>query len=167
MNTNKFAFSVALNLIVLVAALLVGVSQAQNSAADYLNAHNTARANVGVVAMTWDATVEEYAQDYANLRAADCKLQHSGGKYGENIAWSSSLTFSGVSAVNLWVAEKAYYSYPANTCQAGKVCGHYTQVIWKNSIRLGCGRANCTSNSGTFIVCSYDPPGNYIGQLPY
>ncbi|MCL7049273.1 hypothetical protein MKW94_026939 [Papaver nudicaule] len=157
MTTNKFEFALSLNLIVLTAALLVGVSQAQNSPTDFLSAHNNARANVSVGAMTWDATVAKYAQDYADLRKADCQLVHStGGSYGENIAWSSSSNFTGVAAVNLWVAEKAFYSYPANTCQSGKVCGHYTQVVWRNSIRLGCGRVTC-NNGGTFIICSYDP----------
>ncbi|KAK2998900.1 hypothetical protein RJ639_023346, partial [Escallonia herrerae] len=45
----------------------------------------------------------------------------------------------------------------------GQMCGHYTQVVWRNSVRLGCARVQ--SNSGWwFIACNYDPPGNYIAQ---
>ncbi|KAF5731874.1 pathogenesis-related protein 1-like [Tripterygium wilfordii] len=66
--------------------------------------------------------------------------------------------------VNLWVAEKANYDYESNSCNG--VCGHYTQVVWRKSVRLGCARVGC-DNGGTFVICSYDPPGNYNGELPY
>ncbi|XVE94078.1 hypothetical protein REPUB_Repub01dG0249700 [Reevesia pubescens] len=146
-------------------ALLVFPSHAQDSPQDYLNAHNTARAAVGVGPMTWDNTVAAYAQNYANQRIGDCNLVHSGGPYGENLAWSSG-NLSGTDAVGLWVDEKVNYDYNSNTCAPGKVCGHYTQVVWRNSVRLGCAKVRCSSG-GTFIGCNYDPPGNVIGQKPY
>ena len=145
---------------------LAHTSCAQNSQQDYLNAHNTARSQVGVGAMTWDNTLATYAQNYANQRKADCNLVHSGGPYGENIAWGSP-SLTGTGAVNMWVAEKADYDYNSNTCASGKVCGHYTQVVWRNSVRLGCGRVQCNNNKGWFVICSYDPRGNYNGQRPY
>ncbi|KAG6710853.1 hypothetical protein I3843_05G022500 [Carya illinoinensis] len=140
-------------------------SSAQNSPQDYVNAHNAARAKVRVGPITWDTTLVGYAQNYANQRKVDCRLVHSGGRYGENIAWSSG-DLSGTAAVNLWVAEKADYNYNSNSCAAGRQCGHYTQVVWRNSVRLGCAKVRCNSG-GTFIICSYDPPGNYVGQRPY
>ncbi|XVE94079.1 hypothetical protein REPUB_Repub01dG0249800 [Reevesia pubescens] len=146
-------------------ALLVLPSHAQDSPQDYLNAHNAARAAVGVGPMTWDNTVAAYAQNYANQRIGDCNLVHSGGPYGENLAWSSG-NLSGTDAVGLWVDEKVNYDYNSNTCAPGKVCGHYTQVVWRNSVRLGCAKVGCSSG-GTFIGCNYDPPGNVIGQKPY
>nr|GMD05175.1 pathogenesis-related protein 1A-like [Ipomoea batatas] len=62
---------------------------AQNSPQDYLDAHNAARAAVGVGPMTWDASAAAYAQNYANIRSADCSLTHSGSfrfGFGENLA---------------------------------------------------------------------------------
>ncbi|CAK9327998.1 unnamed protein product [Citrullus colocynthis] len=54
-----------------------------------------------------------------------------------------------------------------NNCElVHSVCGHYTQVVWKDSIRIGCAKANCRTG-GAFIVCNYDPHGNIIGQRPY
>ncbi|KAL5560898.1 hypothetical protein UlMin_030645 [Ulmus minor] len=138
---------------------------AQDKPQDYLKAHNSARDQVGVRHLTWDNTVAAYAQNYANQRKGDCKLVHSRGPYGENIAWSSG-DLSGTSAVGLWVSEKANYNYNSNTCAAGKVCGHYTQVVWRNSVRVGCAKVRC-NNGGTFIGCNYDPPGNFNGQRPY
>ncbi|WOH04838.1 hypothetical protein DCAR_0624250 [Daucus carota subsp. sativus] len=150
----------------LTLATLSHHSHAQNSNQDFLNAHNTARSQVGVGPMVWDAVVAQYALNYTNSRIGDCGLVHSGGPYGENLAKGSG-SFTGTAAVNLWVAEKADYNYATNTCASGKVCGHYTQVVWRNSVRLGCARVLCSNGVWWFITCSYDPPGNYIGQKPY
>ncbi|MCI68562.1 pathogenesis-related protein 1a, partial [Trifolium medium] len=82
-------------------------------------------------------TVAAFAQNYANQRK-DCQLIHSGGggRYGENIAKSSG-DMSGTDAVKLWVDEKVNYDHATNSCASGATCGHYTQVVWKNSVRLG------------------------------
>ncbi|CAK8530396.1 unnamed protein product [Lathyrus sativus] len=140
------------------------VAHAQNSQTDFVNAHNAARSQVGVSNIVWDNNVAAYAQNYANQRK-DCQLVHSGGRYGENIAKSFGGDLSGTDAVKLWVSEKPNYDYNSNTCVGGE-CRHYTQVVWRNSIRLGCGKVKC-DNGGTFVTCSYDPPGNYANQRPY
>ncbi|KAJ0105446.1 hypothetical protein Patl1_19651 [Pistacia atlantica] len=161
------SIKIALSLLCLMGLALVFTSHAQNSQQDYVNAHNSARAAVGVGPVTWDNTVAAFAQNYANQRIGDCALVHSGGggKYGENLAWSSA-HLSGTDAVKMWVDEKADYDYNSNTCAAGKVCGHYTQVVWHDSVRIGCAKVRC-NNGGTFIGCNYAPPGNYVGQKPY
>lgn len=52
--------------------------------------------------------------------------------------------------------------------------GHFSQVVWKNSLSVGCYTANCTveglqnSNSGVqpfFTVCNYSPAGNVEGEF--
>ncbi|KAK8263483.1 hypothetical protein V6Z11_D12G045400 [Gossypium hirsutum] len=143
----EFSKVSTLALTCLVGLVLALPSHAQDSKQDYLNAHNRARAAVGVGPMTWDNTVAAYAENYAKQRKADCNLVHSGGRYGENLAWSSA-DLSGTHAVNMWV------------------CGHYTQVVWRNSVHLGCAKVKC-NNGGTFIVCNYSPRGNIVGQKPY
>ncbi|KAJ6671079.1 CYSTEINE-RICH SECRETORY PROTEIN-RELATED [Salix viminalis] len=148
----------------LVSLALVHPSHAQNLPQDYLNAHNAARSQVSVANIIWDSTVAAYALNYANSRISDCSLVHSNGPYGENLAKGSG-SFTGTAAVNLWVAEKPHYDYASNSCVGGQ-CLHYTQVVWRNSVRVGCARVQCT-NGWWFISCNYDPPGNYIGQRPY
>ncbi|CAN1167531.1 Pathogenesis-related protein 1 [Linum perenne] len=165
--------SIVLLITIASLATLTIPSTAQDSPQDYVNAHNAARSAVGVGPVTWDPSVAAYAQSYARQRAAgDCKLVHSGGPYGENLAWSSG-QISAKGAVGMWVNEKADYNYnantcaPGNTCAQGKVCGHYTQVVWRSSSRIGCAKAACSGGRGTFVICNYNPPGNYVGQKPY
>ncbi len=74
-------------------------------------------------------------------------------------------------AVTAWAAEAQYFDYATTTCSAPNppgTCLHYTQVVWRDTTALGCGRTFCTSNSPfgaayptwTFVVCDYQPPGN-------
>ncbi|KAI3467157.1 hypothetical protein Pfo_023820 [Paulownia fortunei] len=140
-------------------------AQAQNTRQDYLAAHNAAGARVGVGQMRWDANVAAYALAYANRIRGQCLFQHSGGPYGENLAMSSG-ALTGRDAVRLWVDERRYYNYQSNSCRNGEVCGHYTQVVWRRSVRLGCARVRC-NNGNWFVICNYDPPGNVVGQRPY
>jgi hypothetical protein len=51
-------------------------------------------------------------------------------------------------------------------CAATAVCGHYTQVIWAATTKVGCGVAS-GMNWATIIVCNFNPGGNVAGQLPY
>ncbi|KAE8807165.1 PR-1a pathogenesis related protein (Hv-1a) [Hordeum vulgare] len=164
METPKLAILLALAM----AAAMVNLSQAQNSPQDYLSPHNAARAAVGVGAVSWSTKLQAYAQSYANQRIGDCKLQHSGGPYGENIFWGSAgADWKAADAVKLWVDEKKDYDYGSNTCAGEKVCGHYTQVVWRASTSIGCARVVCNNNGGVFITCNYEPAGNVVGQKPY
>ncbi|EYF04089.1 putative type-1 pathogenesis-related protein [Chondromyces apiculatus DSM 436] len=134
--------------------------------------HNAARATVSPPAATpipplvWSHDVASVAQAHA----AKCTFEHSGNPYGENI-YASSGNSTPDKVVGSWVSEKENYDYASNGCS--DVCGHYTQVVWAASERLGCGMSACTDN-GPFgdgpwemWVCNYDPPGNFNGQKPY
>eukprot|EP00268_Persea_americana_P011501 TRINITY_DN14855_c1_g1_i1.p1 TRINITY_DN14855_c1_g1~~TRINITY_DN14855_c1_g1_i1.p1 ORF type:complete len:163 (-),score=11.13 TRINITY_DN14855_c1_g1_i1:217-705(-) len=160
------SLNLSLAMMCVMGLALVHISLAQNNPQDFLDAHNVARNEVGVSPLAWDDDVATYAQTYANKRMADCSLTHSGGQYGENIFEGSGAEYTAADAVDLWVSEKQDYDYNTNSCATGKECGHYTQVVWSNSARLGCARVNC-NNGGVFITCNYDPPGNYNGQRPY
>jgi hypothetical protein len=94
------------------------------------------------------------------------------GKYGENLYAAAGKSAAPQEVVDSWVSEVADYDYAANSCSG--VCGHYTQVVWRSSVRLGCGVAKCSKNSPfsgfndwQLWVCNYDPPGNFIGSRPY
>jgi uncharacterized protein YkwD len=129
-------------------------------------AHNVYRKKTGVPDVVWDSTLASYAQEWANhLKSTkNCGMQHrSSNKYGENLAWASGMNLNPNSIVKMWYDEIKDYNYANNSCRS--VCGHYTQVVWKSSKKIGCGMAKC--GSAEVWVCNYDPPGNYVGQKPY
>lgn len=128
-------------------------------------AHNRVRAEVGVGALAWSDALERYASAWAKqLAAKGCDLVHRpGGPYGENIYWSSNASTAD-DVVAQWAAERAQYDHRRNRCEG--VCGHFTQIVWKDSAKLGCGMASC-GDGGEIWVCNYDPPGNVMGQSPY
>ncbi|XP_022148797.1 basic form of pathogenesis-related protein 1-like [Momordica charantia] len=150
--------------ICLVGFLIAPLSMAQNSPQDFVDTHNAVRAEVGVWPVSWDATLAAYAQNYANSKSETCEMVHSNGPYGENLAEGYG-EMTAVEAVKFWATEKKFYDHRANRC-VGDECGHYTQIVWRDSKRIGCARVKC-ENNWVFVICNYDPPGNYIGQLPY
>ncbi|XP_077236768.1 pathogenesis-related protein PR-1-like [Tasmannia lanceolata] len=138
-----------------------------NLANQFLAPQNAARSLLGMPPLVWDPHLARYAKWYANQRRLDCALRHSNGPYGENIFWGSGSDWTPAQAVAAWVSERHWYNYWSNTCAAGQMCGHYTQIVWSSTRRLGCAMVTCLDGRGVFITCNYDPPGNYIGERPY
>jgi len=124
--------------------------------------------------------------------AEKCVWQHSdnadrivnGIQAGENLYAGVGTSSDVGDAVKSWAGEVVDYSYNTigNGCAAGKVCGHYTQVIWADTSHVGCTIQSCStltdpdtgqdifgsfSGDRTFIVCQYSPAGNFTGQHPY
>ncbi|HSX61222.1 MAG TPA: CAP domain-containing protein [Tahibacter sp.] len=148
--------------------------------APLLTRHNCARRSVTPAAsprlnlLSWDTTIAASAQAYAN----NCQYVHNAATpYGENLyAGAVSPGFPTnveAAAATDWANEHASYNYAANSCSG--ICGHYTQMVWRSTTRVGCGIRQCTVNSPfpppftnwTLVVCNYDPAGNVIGQRPY
>lgn len=128
----------------------------------FLAAHNKVRLHHREPPFIWDSKLALYAREYAEKRKVDCNLIHSNGPYGENIFWGGGNQWAATDVVR----EHRYYDRATMKCKPGKMCGHYTQIVWRDSVRLGCARVQCISGD-TFAICSYDPPGNYIGDNPF
>merc|ERR1712051_436904 len=49
----------------------------------------------------------------------------------------------------------------------GEPVGHYTQVVWKDSTKLGCGKGRATVGGiqGDLWVCQYGTAGNTVGEF--
>lgn len=120
--------------------------------------------------MTWDADLAAASKNYAE----QCKWEHSDTSNGENLyAASGRSRESNINRFTTgWHDEINFYTYANRSCAQGKMCGHYTQVVWANSFKLGCGFADCTIEAFgaglyTLVVCQYSPPGNWRGQFPF
>ena len=140
------------------------ISFAQNSPRDFVAVHNQARSGVGVGPLSWNQTLAAYAQNYADQRSGDCEMEHSGGPFGENLAEGYG-NMDGSDAVKFWLTEKPNYDHNDNKC-VNDECLHYTQIVWRDTVHVGCARAKC-NNGWMFVICNYDPPGNIEGQRPY
>lgn len=127
---------------------------------DILAEHNNKRALHGVPELSWDNTLAKYAQDYADAYScpADGALKHSGGPYGENLAAGYS---SAAAVVDAWYNEIKNYDFSNPGFNSNT--GHFTQVVWKDTSKLGCGYKKCDTSFGYYVVCSYSSAGNVIG----
>jgi hypothetical protein len=149
-----------------------------------VTAHNAARSgplnptpSPALAPVSWDAVLADVAYNYlsrcvgsgglvshnANRRAEYAAL--GGSDYvGENI-YGSSGTATPAAALQLWMDEAPDYDYAANNIEDA---GHYTQVVWRASVRIGCAIVDCPAFTyHNMILCDYAPGGNILGQKPY
>ncbi|KAF7643812.1 hypothetical protein LDENG_00232750 [Lucifuga dentata] len=137
--------------------------------------HNHYRGQVSprasaMLPLKWDASLKVLAEGYA----AKCHWSHNPelDETGENL-------FAGTGPLDLrvtlekWFLEHLDYDYHNNSCHEEKMCGHYTQMVWADTHRVGCAFHLCNTMEGldwervSFLVCNYYPAGNYEGEKPY
>ena len=149
-----------------------GSKASTEQAQSALEFHNKVRKDVGVPGLEWSEQLSSYAQAWAsNLATEGCKLKHrppSGEwaqKYGENIYYySGPVTLTAASKA--WYNEIKDYKDEKLTIKELPKIGHYTQMVWRKTTKLGMGVATCPSGA-TIVVANYSPMGNFIGQKPY
>ncbi|KAF5402866.1 Golgi-associated plant pathogenesis protein 1 [Paragonimus heterotremus] len=114
--------------------------------------------------MIVDEDLARGAQEHAEYLVQLGRLEHSNGDYGENIAFTGgtcAVEFSGTEATDRWYKEIENYQYESDVQLE---CGHFTQVVWKESTSAGFGRASNEDGTKVYIVGRYYPPGNFEGQ---
>jgi len=150
-----------------------------------LSKHNTYRATHQSPNMVLDDKLSQDAKDHAERLAAKGKYlsqsdHDENTNDGENIgiSCSSGSHPSYDDVTDKWYSEEKDYDYDKgrlkdeclrNPAPASchKAIGHFTQVVWKGSVKLGIGKAtgrvgnwNCT-----WAVGRYSPAGNTGGQF--
>ena len=131
-----------------------------------LERHNFWRSEAGVKNIFYSDILAEVAYEWAlKLQEEGCAFKHSNNSYGENLFMGTMGHYSVSDAIEAWADERKDYNYKKNQCKDGKVCGHYTQIVWQNTTEVGCAKVIC--NESEIWVCNYNPPGNFIGQKPY
>lgn len=156
---------------------------------DCVRIHNGVRSTVkdasDMLHMTWDEALAITARAWSrncvfqhNIYLRETKRVHPDfSSVGENI-WAGypTSTFSVERALHLWVAEVKDYINKTNECLPNSICGHYTQVVWANSYKVGCAVNICPNGvaktsfdtkKGAIFVCNYATAGNFAGIRPY
>ncbi len=138
-------------------------------AREFLDAHNRARAEVGVAPLVWSERLVRDAQGWADHLAArglydHATLEQRKGQ-GENLWRGPSGHWDARTKVGFFVAEKHLFrpgQFP-DVSRSGRWAdvAHYTQVIWPQTREVGCALAY--GGGDEVLVCRYWPAGNIWG----
>jgi hypothetical protein len=135
-----------------------------------LVAHNAVRAKAGAAPLTWDSALGNSAAAYARYLAITNSFRHSDRKarrgVGENLWTGTRGAFSVERMVGNWASERRMFSaglFPA-VSRTGNWAdvGHYTQLVWPTTTRVGCALAS--NARADYLVCHYSPAGNIDGR---
>ncbi|PVH94225.1 PR-1-like protein, partial [Periconia macrospinosa] len=125
-----------------------------------LNVTNTYRGQHNATGLRWNESLADSAKKWSE----SCVFDHSGGLTGENL--SSGYPNASASVI-AWGDERSEYDFKKG--ELSKEVGHFTQMVWKGTTDVGCGRTRCDGKKkkggkdgapGWFVVCEYWPAGN-------
>ena len=140
-----------------------------------LGAHNRERAAIDLPPMHWDAALARDARIWADHMAATGRFDHyenistQDDAQGENLWMGTMGAYDVETMVSHWAEEKKDFVpgvFPHNS-RTGHLedVGHYTQIVWRNTGRVGCAIAD--DGEDEFLVCRYAEGGNVIGEPVY
>ena len=131
--------------------------------------HNQVRANAGSPPIYWDGALaiaaDAYAAELARTGRWGHSAQSSRAGQGENLWKGTRGAFAVEHMIGAWASEQRLYR-PGTFPQISRngdweQVGHYTQMIWPGSLRVGC--ALRSSAREDYFVCRYSPAGNVLG----
>jgi hypothetical protein len=131
--------------------------------------HNQLRSTAGVQPVMWDRGLAAAADAYASELARSGRWGHSPQVsrpgQGENLWMGTRGAFNVDQMVGSWASEGRLFrggAFPAVSRSGNwEDVGHYTQMIWPGSTRVGCAIRSSASND--YLVCRYSPAGNVMG----
>ena len=139
----------------------------------FLKSHNDKRCLHGSSPLDWDEKLSKQSQEYAEK----CEWKHSRmSGVGENLAMYASSSKSALlrdnpakTSMEGWY-DRELPKYDFNNPGFASATGHFTQVVWKSTTKVGCGVALCPAGSvsryqSVYTVCQYSPQGNYLSQF--
>jgi len=149
----------------------------------WLKAHEKYRKGWSNKPLIWDEKLAIQAQNYAKTLSYN-NIQHGdmcgncsgspclgGNKCGQNLRAVNNMKIDPESSVDSWYSECSNYNkVPTrdNWSSYGPKIGHYSQVMWKNTDRIGCAIvddvANCLYDSGNTFSSNKDL--SFEGNLP-
>jgi hypothetical protein len=85
-------------------------------------------------------------------------------EYGENLHYiKPTKSYPCDKVVKPWYEEIKDYNFGNPRESRGKI-GHFTQVVWNSTQKVGCAQAYSQNSERLYTVCNYSPPGNYINR---
>lgn len=151
----------------------------------FVSAHNQARSGPltpppapPLPPVAWDPMLADTAYNYLSRcvsndhalidhnanRTTDYAARGGSGYVGENI-FGSTGSSTPAAALTTWMSEASQFDYATSPIGTA---GHYTQVVWRASVRIGCAIVDCPSVTyHSVVLCDYSPGGNIINQKPY
>lgn len=132
-----------------------------------LEVHNEYRREHGVSPLVLSKEICKISQKWAEELAKKDSMAYSlNQKYGESVycGWSAdpNTKIKARDCVDKWYSEINEYSFGREP--EVLTCGHFTQIVWKDTKELGVGSAKSKSGK-LYVVCNYFPPGNFSGQF--
>jgi hypothetical protein len=142
----------------------------ENLPARLLAVHSRERARLGIAPLVWDPALAAAASAYGKQLIPRGKLIHSAAKsrpgQGENLWMGTHARYSIERMATGWVNEKRIFRagiFPdVSTNGKWADVGHYTQMIWRGTRRVGCALEQ--GSAWDYLVCRYSPAGNVVGQ---
>jgi len=164
-----------------------------------LDGHNEIRSDVAsgrvageptaadMVKLAWDEDLAQVVQGWLH----QCIWNHNANRTAQYGALVGGSTYVGENlavyltpgsppdivdfALDLWFDEVADYTYGRFDQTDADTAGHYTQIAWAGTHRVGCGMAVCpgsafgypSSWTAYYFGCDYAQGGNYFGLYPY
>ncbi|KAF2173465.1 hypothetical protein M409DRAFT_61858 [Zasmidium cellare ATCC 36951] len=141
--------------------------------------HNLHRANHSAPNLVWDTTIAATAMKIAKTCNFAHQMDIDAGGYGQNLAAGIPATNITYVVTDMWYNSEvnaylpSYYGSEPSSSEFGKY-GHFSQVVWKGTTRLGCATKDCSVDGlkgvgrgvpPVLTVCNYKGPGNYLGQF--
>jgi len=119
-----------------------------------LAGHNKQRQKYHTPPLVWNCSLGAQAAAWAKKGTPG----HSGTDLGENIFVSSASGEKVDKAVDRWEDEEHNWNNKKAECDAGKVCTHFTQMVWRGTTKIGCAiNRNVSGQWKVLLVCNYDP----------
>ncbi|KAL7299648.1 hypothetical protein TKK_0007409 [Trichogramma kaykai] len=133
--------------------------------------------------LEWDEELAQTAQKWVS----QCIFQHDQCRdlprfqVGQNLAWRGNTSKQGFSQITAeilvkdWYDEVQYYNrnsvhyFNSGNGAGGQQTGHYTQLVWAETNRIGCGAIrNYQGGDYEFtLACNYGPSGNFMNRPVY
>jgi len=140
-----------------------------------LGMHNEERESLGLAPLAWDSALAADAARYARQMAQTNIFRHSertsrATPSGENLWMGSRGLYDYAVMVGSFLDERRYFQRDGKLPDLSSTgrwedVGHYTQLMWRSTHKVGCALAR--GRSDEFMVCRYSEGGNVIGERPF